>query len=61
MESELAISFQRPWNVAVEPVKCSPAKSGFARAAAVISAPEPGRKLMTPSGRPASIISCLST
>ena len=49
-----------PWNTFVEPVKWIPAKSGFASAVSVISAPDPGKKLITPFGNPASIINCIN-
>src|SRR2546425_3302377 len=42
-----------PWNVAVEPVKWMPARSGEASAGSPTSAPAPGTMLMTPGGSPA--------
>src|SRR5512140_61591 len=41
----------------VEPVKCTPARSGWVSATADTAAASPGTKLMTPGGRPASTIS----
>ena len=43
-----------PWNVAVDPVKWTPASAGDASAGSPTSAPEPGTMLMTPGGRPAA-------
>ena len=43
-----------PWKTAVEPVKCTPARSGLASAASPIVAPGPCTRLITPGGRPAS-------
>ena len=48
------IVFHRPWKTSVEPVKWMPASSGLASAGSPTSGPLPGRKLMTPGGRPAS-------
>jgi hypothetical protein len=42
------------WNVGVEPVKCTPPRCGLVSAALPIVGPSPGRKLITPSGTPAS-------
>src|SRR3954447_21705443 len=42
------------WKTGVEPVKCTPARSGLASAGSPISAPEPYTRLITPGGRPAS-------
>src|SRR5690606_19580194 len=39
---------------AVDPVKCTPPRSGCERTCFVISAGSPWMKLITPSGRPAS-------
>ncbi len=47
----LAHSF---WNVAVEPVKWIPARSGWFSATAETSRPSPGSTLITPSGSPAA-------
>ena len=55
------ILFHRPWNVSVEPVKWRPAKSGLDIATSAISGPEHGTKLITPGGRPASIIRRINT
>ena len=41
-------------NTAVDPVKCTPARSGLDRHAPTISSAPPWTKLMTPSGRPAA-------
>src|SRR3972149_2711722 len=43
-----------PWNVAVEPVKCTPARSAEASAGSPTWAPEPGTMLTTPGGSPAA-------
>src|SRR5450759_244268 len=40
----------------VEPVKCTPARSGCDSATLEIAAESPATKLMTPGGRPASVI-----
>ncbi len=45
-------------NTPVEPVKCTPARSGCESAISEIIAGSPGRKLITPLGRPASCSSC---
>ena len=39
---------------ALEPVKCTPANSGWSRQTSVIGPGSPGTKLITPSGMPAS-------
>ncbi len=44
----------RPWKTAVEPVKCSPANSGWLSATSDSSRPWPVTMLMTPGGIPAS-------
>jgi hypothetical protein len=41
-------------NTPVEPVKCTPARSGCVSAISEIIAGSPGRKLITPAGSPAS-------
>jgi hypothetical protein len=46
--------FQMFWNTGVEPVKCTPARSRWARRVSLIGPGSPGMKLMTPGGRPAS-------
>ena len=43
-----------PLNTVVEPVKCIPAKFGLSITCGPIFDPEPGMKLITPSGNPAS-------
>jgi len=42
------------WNTAVEPVKWMPASSSLAITGSPTVPAEPGRKLMTPGGSPAS-------
>jgi hypothetical protein len=49
-----AIFFHSALKVGVEPVKWSPAKSRLSKHASLTGAPRPGKKLMTPSGSPAS-------
>ena len=44
----------RWWNVAVDPVKCSPAKSGSASATSLTAGPCPVTMLITPGGSPAA-------
>ena len=48
------IVFHIAWKTGVEPVKWMPAKSGCASTGSPTLAARPGRKLMTPSGRPAA-------
>src|SRR6059058_356020 len=47
------IVFHIDWKTGVEPVKCTPARSGLASAGSPISAPEPYTRLITPGGKPA--------
>ena len=54
------IFFQIPWNTLVEPVKCTPPKRRSATTGSPTAAPEPGTKLMTPGGRPASTSICIT-
>ncbi len=42
------------WNVAVEPVKWMPARSGELSATSDTARPSPGSRLITPGGMPAS-------
>ena len=49
------------WNTAVEPVKCSPAKSGCVRTLSAVSLPLVNIKLITPSGSPASLNTSIIT
>ncbi len=44
----------RCWNVAVEPVKWTPARSASASTTSETSRPSPGSMLITPGGRPAA-------
>ena len=44
----------RCWKVAVDPVKCSPAKSGWRSATSDTAIPSPGSRLITPGGSPAA-------
>src|SRR5262245_15647832 len=48
------IVFHIDWKTGVEPVKCTPARSGLASVGSPISDPEPYTRLITPGGRPAS-------
>ena len=50
----LPTCFHILWKTAVEPVKWTPAMSSCVITGSPIVAPEPGTKLITPSGRPAS-------
>src|SRR5690242_7598719 len=50
----LPIEDQMPWKTDVEPVKCTPPSCGLAITGSPTAAPEPGTKLITPGGRPAS-------
>ena len=43
-----------PWKTPVEPVKCTPARSGWASATPPIVEPGPKTRLMTPGGSPAA-------
>ena len=52
MRSPTALKSER--KTALEPVKCTPANSGWSKQTSVIGAGSPGTKLITPSGRPAS-------
>ncbi len=45
---------QSDWKVAVEPVKCSPARAGSASATADTCCPSPVTRLITPGGSPAA-------
>ena len=47
--------FQNMLNTGVEPVKCIPASRLSFKTMFPMSSPEPGRKLITPFGNPASI------
>ena len=48
------IERQMPWKTPVEPVKWIPARRRSATTGSPTSPPEPGMKLITPGGRPAS-------
>src|ERR671935_1088190 len=48
------IVFHIDWKTGVEPVKCTPARSGLASAGSPIAEPEPYTRLITPGGSPAS-------
>ena len=48
------MSFQKLLKVPVLPVKWIPARCGDLKATLLMTEPLPGKKLMTPSGRPAS-------
>src|ERR687884_48795 len=54
------IVFHIEWKTAVEPVKCTPARSSCASTGSPIAAPEPYTRLITPGGRPASSYSFIS-
>ena len=48
------IVFHMELKTAVEPVKCTPARSRWPRATSETMAASPGTKLMTPGGSPAA-------
>ena len=49
------IVFQIWLNVLVDPVKCTPAKLELFKIGSPTVTPSPGKKLITPSGSPASL------